>query len=137
MNYKILTPCYNDWAALDALIVRINSIMDASLLKSISFLVVNDGSTIPPPPSLAGSSIEVLNLNRNVGHQRAIAIGLCYIYFEKPCDCVIVMDADGEDKPDDLPTLIEAQAANKDTIVFAERAKRSEGLIFRFFYGIY
>ena len=45
----------------------------------------------------------VLRLRRNVGHQRAIALGLTYLQVEAGCEAVIVMDADGEDRPADVP----------------------------------
>ncbi len=48
------------------------------------------------------------------------------------------MDADGEDDPVDIPRLLKEMDGNKDVrIVFAERAKRSEGVVFSLFYIIY
>src|SRR6478672_2331601 len=42
-------------------------------------------------------AIQVLRLRRNLGHQRAIAIGLVHIQQTIDCEAVVVMDADGED----------------------------------------
>ena len=47
-------------------------------------------------------SIKILNMKENRVHQRCIAAGLKYIYEKENFDRVIVMDADGEDRPEDL-----------------------------------
>ena len=75
-------------------------------MNEVSFLIVDDCST-QPLPKFDGlkNSIQILHLNRNIGHQRAIAIGLSYIQFNLPCEQVLVMDADGEDKPEDVSSL--------------------------------
>jgi hypothetical protein len=77
-------------------------------------------------------------LRRNVGHQRAIALGLTWIRCHLSCSFLVVMDGDGEDDPNDVPTLLrrcEELAAKK--AVFARRTRRTEGLIFRGFYRLY
>ena len=72
--------------------------------------------------------VDVLRLRRNVGHQRAIAIGLAFIHAHRPCRAVVVMDADGEDRPSDVPRLLaRLDAAGDPAIVFAERTRRSSG----------
>ena len=137
MKHIILIPCFNDWEALQLLIARIQQVTEQSLYQSFSFLILDDCSTQPIASfNFSNVPIEVLQLNRNIGHQRAIAIGLSYIQFNLPCDNVIVMDADGEDKPEDISTLINAIASKK-SIVFARRTKRQEGFVFGFFYSIY
>ena len=73
----------------------------------------------------------------NQGHLGAIALGLAHTY----CNCRIqrdrVMDSDGEDQPDDLPTLIQLYRRNPDKVIVAQRAQRSEGCTFKLFYIIY
>ena len=84
-----------------------------------------------------GQQVQIVRLYRNLGHQRAIAIGLSYIAKEVSCEKVIVMDADGEDAPKDINALVAASEQSPDRIVFAQRTKRQESFTFRFFYGIY
>jgi hypothetical protein len=79
----------------------------------------------------------VLRLYRNLGHQKAIAIGLSYVAEHLPTDKVIVMDADGEDAPADINKLAARSLEEPDKIIFAERNKRTESLLFRSFYVIY
>ena len=85
--------------------------------------------------------LDRLRLRRNLGHQRAICVGLAQ--FEgigryTSIDTCVVMDADGEDAPADVPRLLAAFAEGNGThAVFASRLKRSEGLLFRFSYATY
>jgi polyisoprenyl-phosphate glycosyltransferase len=83
-------------------------------------------------------TVESLRLRRNLGHQRAIAIGLSFLQAERPCDAVVIMDADGEDKAEDVPRLIEAfLQENQRKVIFAERGRRSADWKFRIGYFLY
>jgi len=95
-------------------------------------------SSAPATTFGALTRIEILELRRNLGHQRAIAIGLAYVHANEPCQAVLVMDGDGEDDPDDVPRLIEQYRRNDARkVVFARRTKRSESLLFRSGYSLY
>ncbi len=139
-----LLPVFNDWESCGELIGRIDRVLAATGRKA-RFLVIDDGSTQDPsslPAATADltstASIHLLTLRRNLGHQRAICVGLCVVAAQFPCNAVIVMDADGEDDPEDIPRLLSRwKAEGGRSIVFAERTRRSEGLLFRSFYWIY
>ena len=107
-------------------------------------MLVDDGSVQMCEPSTFPSSlssvraIRILRLRRNLGHQRAIAIGLMHINKTIVCDAVIVMDADGEDTPEGVVQLLDAYSKNGcSTAIFAERRRRVESLLFRAFYLFY
>jgi hypothetical protein len=95
----------------------------------------------PSLPALKGClrlhAVKVLNLKRNMGHQRAIALGLAYVQEHEPCDAVVVMDGDGEDKPEDVPSLLKVLERAGSQVVFAERGKRLESVVFRALYRCY
>jgi glycosyltransferase involved in cell wall biosynthesis len=108
------------------------------LNSNFSILVINDCSSLPVDiANKKNLDISVLHLLRNVGHQKAIAIGLSYLAETETESNVLVMDADGEDKPEYIPALLESSRENPGKIIFAHRSKRSEGLMFRLFYQIY
>jgi hypothetical protein len=90
-----------------------------------------------PGSCLAGTG--VIELARNLGHQSAIAVGLGHIVHEKLAhDAVIVMDGDGEDAPADILKLLAAwKKSDFKSAVFAQRARRSEGPLFKIFYQLY
>lgn len=139
----ILMPVYNDWRALSLLLPILDRELKKDKVKA-DIILVDDGSTVAAPEDLASArfeaidAIEVLSLRRNLGHQRAIAVGLSYIEANQPPRAVVVMDSDGEDNPKDIPRLAQACAAERgEKIVFATRIKRSEGWLFTFFYHLY
>lgn len=139
----ILLPVYNDWPAAATLLSQIDAALAGADLAA-RVLVVDDGSVESPPDDFARGSwrsfeaVRLLSLRRNVGHQRAIVLALSYLHHRGDFDAVIVMDADGEDRPEDLPRLVAAfeRDAGK-AIVFAERRRRTESLLFRGFYWLY
>ena len=125
-RFLILIPNYNDWPSLELLIKSLDHTMQAHKIET-DLLIVDDGSTTPPGEALEYTTyqslgrIEILKLRRNLGHQRAIAIGLAYVEAHISCLAVVVMDADGEDDPGDVPRLIQkCRDEGLRKIVFAE-----------------
>ena len=104
-------------------------------------VVVDDGSMAEPTilDDLDGFpyQADLISLKRNVGHQRAIAIGLSYVVKQGDGDLVVVMDGDGEDKPDDIPGLLEALENDKTDVAVAKRRRREENQTFKFLYHLY
>jgi polyisoprenyl-phosphate glycosyltransferase len=138
----ILIPVYNDWAALSKLLARLHEVLSGRA-EEFHLLLVDDASDDPPPSSLQ-HSLDVfsestwLQLRCNLGHQRAIAVGLTWLYENGVPDAVVVMDGDGEDKPEDVPRFLDRFVAHGGRrAVFAERTRRSEGFWFTLFYKLY
>ena len=133
---RVLIPIYDDWVA----VTRVINELDASG-RCFDVLLVDDGSVNPCPAAPAGTAgagtIEVLRLRRNLGHQRAIAIGLAYLEAQGDQAPVVIMDGDGEDQPADVLKLLDAAEAAPGRIVFAERTRRSEGWLFSILYRLY
>ncbi|TLU97954.1 glycosyltransferase [Dyadobacter luticola] len=139
-NFVIIIPQFNDWEALNLLIKKINSDLDTHIKTNTTLLIVDDCSSksrTQPFAAFDGKEIKLLRLYRNLGHQKAIAIGLSWVAEHLPVDKVIVMDADGEDAPIDINKLAAKSLQEPDKIIFAERKKRTESLLFRSFYKIY
>ena len=110
-NLIICIPVYNDWESVTVLLEKLDHAI-AKLDGSVSILIVDDGSTENPPNKLSKApshidKLEVIHLRRNLGHQRAIAMGLSYIYANHKCQAVLIMDGDGEDDPKDVHSLID------------------------------
>jgi hypothetical protein len=141
LSVAIVLPVYKDWPSL----VRLLDGLDAAAADEgleLSVVAVNDCPG-PAAQSIRGGDwaaihhFEILHLTRNLGHQRAIAVGLSHVEMSVRCSCVVVMDADGEDQPDDMVRLVREFHADPATIVVAERRKRSEGSVFRSSYRLY
>jgi len=144
MRILITMPVYEDWPAALQLCQGIDHVFAKEKAHQVSVLLVDDGSTETACPSelpfrpLALENVSLLSLRRNLGHQRAIAIALAHIHQNWQGDAVVVMDADGEDRPEDILLLLKAmENAPRPTAVFAERGKRLENTFFRLFYDVY
>jgi polyisoprenyl-phosphate glycosyltransferase len=139
----IVTPVLDDWISFAALVGEISERFSGA---DLTFYVcaVDDGSAEPfdaesidlPRGSCVGS-IDIIRLAANLGHQRAIAIGLCAVAEGGEADTVLVMDSDGQDRPADIAALLAASRQKPRHVVFAGRAKRSESRAFRVWYGLY
>jgi hypothetical protein len=109
----------------------------------VALVLVDDGSTTRAPDALEFrpvhlTRVQVLHLRRNLGHQRAIAVGLAHIHQTLAPRYTVVMDGDGEDGPQDAARLLShCEQEHPDRIVFARRRRRTESLGFRLAYLVY
>ncbi len=136
-------PIYNDADAVTLFIPRLDNAL-AENGYSAKLLLVDDFSRPSVDPSALARGlrairlIEVVRLRRNVGHQRAIAVGLLHALETDKFEWAVVMDADGEDRAEDVPRLLEALRNDaEDVAVFAERTRRSEGPLYSILYFLY
>jgi glycosyltransferase involved in cell wall biosynthesis len=134
----VVAPVFEDTEA--------STILFSELAKScgtdIHIVAVDDGS-VRQPLTLQGMqdanvSGTVIKLKRNVGHQRAIAVGLGYVaeHFSQ-IDRVVVMDSDGEDLPETIDSLLDDLDTTEVDVVVAQRKSRVETLRFKTFYLVY
>ena len=139
-KFIILIPLYNDWKSVSKLLgaidLQINN-WDAT----VSIIIVNDAS-IEKRSALDSNfkkikSVKILNMKENRVHQRCIAAGLKYICEKEDFDRVIIMDADGEDRPEELNDFFNKAKENPNKTITGNRFKRSEGLMFRILYQVH
>nr|WP_193569777.1 glycosyltransferase [Luteibacter jiangsuensis] len=105
-------------------------------------VAVDDGSVRQPldVAAIAAAGLDgvVVRLRRNVGHQRAIAIGLSYVVEHFGDDAmVIVMDSDGEDTPESITELVAGLSSPDIDVVVGARKSRVESVKFKVFYVVY
>lgn len=133
----IVTPVYEDTESFYQLIKKIEAIYK----DQVTLIAVEDGSLnhlIDLKQCPATLSLMILRLKRNVGHQKAIAIGLGYLE-DKIVETtrVVIMDSDGEDCPETINELINFLDHEQVDIAVSIRKSRVETLQFKFFYQIY
>jgi glycosyltransferase involved in cell wall biosynthesis len=137
-SVAVITPVFEDEAAASRLFRELAGVLGERLV----LVAVDDGSVREPVQlawlQSAGARGVVIRLRRNVGHQRAIAIGLNWVA-EHLTDLahVVVMDSDGEDLPQSIRELSAALESPDVDIVVAQRRSRVESLRFRTFYLVY
>jgi len=142
-SFSLLIPVFNDWKCLSLLLRALDDELNQQHIP-VDILVVDDASSVAISDELLVQNyksiqqIHLLKLKRNLGHQRAIAIGLAYAEAHIPTKALVVMDGDGEDTPTDVLRLMEkCEEENYTKIIFARRSKRSESIYFKAFYVIY
>jgi len=136
-KYVILIPVFNDWKSVFKLLENIDAqIKDWD--AEVSVLIVNDASTEERPKTELSfnkiKSVRVVNMKQNRGHARCNAAGLKYLTEKEDFDHVILMDGDGEDRPEELTGLFNKSKENPKKTVTANRTKRSEGPFFKLLY---
>ena len=139
-KYIILIPLYNDWKSVSVLLKKIDLQINGWDAE-VSVIIVNDASTEERSGLDSNykkiTSVKILNMKENRVHQRCIAAGLKYIYKNEDFDRVIIMDADGEDRPEELSDFFKKAQENPSMTITGNRYKRSEGFVFRVLYEIH
>ena len=134
----IITPVFEDREAAVQLFRDIRT----EFGTNACIVAVEDGSVRSPLNIdcfiAAGVPGLILRLKRNVGHQRAIAIGIGYVAdYLADAPAFVVMDSDGEDVPATIRSLLSPLVEADVDIAVAERKSRVESFRFRAFYVVY
>jgi glycosyltransferase involved in cell wall biosynthesis len=137
-RFAVVMPIYEDQEAS----TRLFKELYAEYGDRAYVVAVDDGSINQPVNietlQALGLKGVVIQLKRNVGHQRAIAIGINYVAEHMPdMPCTVVMDSDGEDTPQSIRRLVEPMQSSSVDVVVAQRKSRIETLRFKAFYVIY
>ncbi len=135
-----LIPVYNDWVSLSKLLDEIDFQLKSFKDFIFECLIINDASNIKRPNITKPknfSSLKILNMRNNKGHARCNAFGIRHVCQKEKFDNLILMDADGEDRPIEIKSLLEKIILDPNSSVVAKRVKRSEGYIFQLLYQIH
>jgi glycosyltransferase involved in cell wall biosynthesis len=134
----VVMPVYEDTEASTRLFREIGRLFG----RNAYIVAVDDGSVMAPlsPSSITEAGVPgvVLTLRRNVGHQQAITVGLHYAAEQHTSvPRTVIMDSDGEDRPESIIELLRILDAGSADIVVAQRKSRQETAAFKTFYFFY
>lgn len=136
-KFVILIPIFNDWESLNQLLIEINDNIKNIKQARFDCLVIDDCSAIKNKkiniPSQI-NSIKIIHMAKNKGHARCNAFGIKYLSENADLDYLILMDGDGEDRPEEIKLLVAKIFSEPDKSVVAKRIKRSEGFFFQMLY---
>ncbi len=128
---SVVIPCFNEADNLEQLITRVTTVCAETVGDRYEVILVNDGSRDRTWSILAAFAdrsphIVAVNLARNHGHQLALSAGL------QICrgDVVMVMDADLQDPPELLPSMLDKMAEGHD-VVYGQRISRAGETLFK------
>jgi polyisoprenyl-phosphate glycosyltransferase len=123
---SVVIPVCNEEDALPLLLDRLSRVL-TDLEAEFEVLLVDDGSTdrsleIASRAAALDPRYKVLAFSRNFGHQAAITAGLDFA----DGDAVAVMDADLQDPPELLPTMLERYREGFEVVSAQRRTRAGE-----------
>ena len=118
---SVVAPVYNEDATIDEFYGRVCAALDG---LPFELVLVDDGSTDGTPMKLESLAtndprVRVVYLSRNFGHQTALTAGLDHARG----DAVVMLDADLQDPPEVITTMLDHWRAGCD-VVYAVREQR-------------
>ena len=136
---SIVIPLFNEAPSICELYNRIQAVLNNSLLheKKCEIIFIDDGSNDDSFEILKSlheknSNIKILKLRKKFGKTAALAAG----FLEAIGDIIITMDADLQNDPADIPSLIEKIDQGYD-VVSGWRKRRKDGFTKIFLSRIY
>lgn len=123
---SILIPCYNEEQSLPLLYGELAQVINEHTEYEWEMLFVNDGSKDDTLNLLSAmrekdNRVNYLDLSRNFGKENAMLAGFDYV----SGDCMILMDADLQDPPSLIPSLLK-EWENGYQDVYARRRDRGK-----------
>ena len=138
-TYKILIPVFNDWESLLSLLNNIHA-LKINNIAHIKVLIVDDCSSEILNKKIEFDSFkdtEIIKNSKNIGQGKSIANGINYLSKKNDFDYLIVMDGDGEDRPEEVKELILKSINFPSATITANRIKRSESAFFKLSYNLH
>ncbi len=122
---SLVVPFYNEGEALHAFFARVVPILESIVGTRFEIVCVNDGSADDTLVKLVAvaqrdARVRVIDLTRNFGKEAALTAGID----EAMGDAVIPIDADLQDPPELIPTLVQRWRQGAE-VVLAQRASRT------------
>ena len=141
MKHIIVIPVFNDWKSLNKLIQKLNIFLKGKNKMQNEILIINDNSSEKMNLNFKKinviSKIKKITLKKNLGSQKAIAIGLNYLKKIKGNFFITVMDGDGEDGPKQVKKMLKNAVKYPNHIITSNRKKREESLSIIFMYKLH
>jgi hypothetical protein len=139
MNTIFLIPIRNDYESAAVLLKKFEQSVGQFPEVLPLFIFVDDGSDeIQQSRIHTKLRFQILDLGFKAGHQFAIHHGLHFIENNFRDSNVVILDGDGEDKPED--SLVIAQKLlipNSASIIAARRLSRDNSILFRINYRLF
>lgn len=127
---SVVIPCYNEAGVLPELHRRVSAVCRETA-RDYELVLVNDGSadetwSILVSLSANDPNVVCVNLSRNHGHQLALTAGLALCRGER----IFILDADLQDPPELLPTMM-AAIDNGADVAYGQREQRDGETVFK------
>ena len=123
MKITIIVPCYNEELVIEILYKRLINVL--SNYNDYEIIFINDGSNdnteyIIDKYRKENNNIKLFSFSRNFGHQAAVSCGI----LNSSGDIAIIIDADLQDPPELIPSMIDEYIKSKSNVIYAKRISR-------------
>lgn len=131
MKISVVTPFYNESEAISPYFEAVATVLET--LEDYEIVCVDDGSTDTTLRQLievreSNPKVRVVELSRNFGKEAALTAGLEH----SDGDCTIILDADLQDPPELIPSMIERWQEGADVVIGRRSERSSDSLLKRF-----
>ena len=126
-SLSVVVPIYNDQEVIAELLKRLTAVLE-TIVREYEIILIDDGSRddswlVMQQERAQREHLRIARLSRNFGQQNAIAAGLSLT----TKDLIVLMDSDLQDRPEDIPVLIDALLADKEaTMAIAQWEERKD-----------
>lgn len=107
MRTAAVIPAYNEEK-------RIRQVIERTLKFVDKVIVVDDGSTDATAVEAEKTGVKVIRLQKNAGKARALKTGFKHL---PECDAVVLLDADLQHVPEEIPRLLKAVEKGSDLCI--------------------
>lgn len=130
---SIVIPVYNDEDVLDELVRRLIPVAK-SLSEDYEVIFIDDGSRDQSWKILiklqkSNPKLKIIKLARNFGQSNSTAAGLDHA----SGDIIVIMDSDLQDRPEDIPKLIQSMEENDTDMAIVKWISRKDSFSKKFF----
>ena len=127
MYLSIVIPIYNDEEVLHELLRRVTPVAVQLAESDYEIILVDDGSrdqswNVMQELQSSYSNVVAVKLARNFGQQNSIAAGLSLAQGEY----IVLMDSDLQDRPEDIPVLLNALLESNASMAIAQWISRKD-----------
>lgn len=132
-SLSIVIPVYNDEDVLDELVRRLIPVAE-TLSEDFEVIFIDDGSRdqswkILVKLQKSNPNLKVIKLARNFGQSNSTAAGLDHARG----DIIVIMDSDLQDRPEDIPKLIQSMEDNDTDMAIVKWMSRKDSFSKKFF----
>lgn len=128
VTLSVVVPCYNEALVVHELLSRLTKVAKDCVGESFEIILVDDGSRDETWQRILESSLRDpkvlgIRLSRNFGHQYALTAGLD----SARGDFVLIIDADLQDPPELLHSMMELARRGSDVVYGVRQARHGDG----------
>jgi len=128
VNISLVIPVYNEEANLPRLMERLRSVME-KMGRRYEIIFVDDGSSDQSLSILKGwarqPEVRIVELTRNYGQHAAVFSGFSIVRG----DMIVTLDADLQNPPEEIPTLIKVMEEGNYDVVGTIRKQRKDSFL--------